>query len=437
MPVVAPADSAVWLACHRCRAQYRVKNLFALKPRSRTACRHCGTSFVIVEMPVGPARLVEGRPPGEGPLSNAMADRRGSAESKGFIQSFTTYGEGGTLLGIHIVNVLLTLVTLGIYYFWAKVRVRRYLFSQTEFAGDRFSYHGTGAEVLRGTVKAALVFGVPYLGLSFGPQLAGMDIYTRTLSGWAAGLLLLIFIPVAIVSARRYRLSRTSWRGITLSFRGKTRDFINLWVKGYLLTGLTLGLYYPYFSAKKHAFLTTHSYFGSRSFSFQGEGKALVKSFLLPYCLTPVVMSVPVAGFLSMVSSLMKNPGDISAIPSIGATTVAGLAAAFLLLRLLWLSYGLKEQRYFWEQAGLGDASFRFSATLWPYLKLKALNLLLLLATVGLAWPWTTIRNLRFVVNHLTLVGPQNFDDVVQDYDGAPPTGEGLDGFLDTGFDLA
>ena len=54
------------------------------------------------------------------------------------------HGTGGTLFGIHVVNTLLTLVTLGFYYFWAKTRLRRYLFSHTEIEGDRFAYHGTG-----------------------------------------------------------------------------------------------------------------------------------------------------------------------------------------------------------------------------------------------------------------------------------------------------
>ena len=66
---------------------------------------------------------------------------------------FAFHGEGGSLFGIHIVNVLLTLLTLGIYYFWGKVKVRRYLYSQAEFDGDRFAFHGTGKELFFGWLK--------------------------------------------------------------------------------------------------------------------------------------------------------------------------------------------------------------------------------------------------------------------------------------------
>lgn len=74
------------------------------------------------------------------------------------------YGAGGTLFGIHVVNVLLTLLTLGVYHFWARARVRRYLWGQTELLGDRFAYHGTGPEVARGWLRALLIFG-PLLAL--------------------------------------------------------------------------------------------------------------------------------------------------------------------------------------------------------------------------------------------------------------------------------
>jgi len=76
------------------------------------------------------------------------------------------HGRGGTLFGIHVVNVLLTIVTLGVYYFWAKTRTRKYLVAQTEFLGDRFAYHGTPKELLLGMLKALLVFGLPLFALS-------------------------------------------------------------------------------------------------------------------------------------------------------------------------------------------------------------------------------------------------------------------------------
>jgi uncharacterized membrane protein YjgN (DUF898 family) len=115
---------------------------------------------------------------------------------------------------------------------------------------------------------------------------------------------------------------------------------------------------------------------------------------------------------------------------------VSGLIIGAIIFRLLWLPYLVKEQRFFWEQTSIGSARFWVPIIVWPYLKLKLGNLFLVACTLGLAWPWTTIRNIKFITDQLALVGIDNFDEIVQAYDGAPPIGEGLGGFLDAGFDL-
>ncbi len=366
-----------------------------------------------------------------------------SAGEKAKAQTYATvfHGSGGSLFGIHLVNTLLTLVTLGIYYFWAKVRVRCYLFSQTEFAGDRFSYHGNARELMNGAMKATLVFGVPYYALTnIGPFLGGSVVVNVGLQG-AAWLLVLCFIPVATVGARRYRLTRTSWRGIRFSFQGTTWEFMKLWFSGYALTYLSLGLYYPYFSTRKQAFLITHSYFGSEPFKFTGSGGRLFRPFLAVYLVAAVCAGVVdliiYSGSQAMLEEFLNDAGESASAMASGIAAVIGLIAGVFFFRLLLVPYSVVEQRYFWEQTSIGSARFKLPIATWPYVKLKLGNLLLAVCTLGLAWPWITIRNLRFITDHLTVTDVQDFDTVVQAYDTAPPTGEGLDGFLDTGFDLA
>src|SRR6266571_8245107 len=104
--------------------------------------------------PSGPL-LPPATPPGPPP----------GAEGPDVVRRPSFHGSGGTLLGIHVVNVLLILLTLGVYYFWAKTRVRRYLFSQSRFAGDRFAYHGTGKEMLLGFLRAFVMFFLPIIVL--------------------------------------------------------------------------------------------------------------------------------------------------------------------------------------------------------------------------------------------------------------------------------
>ena len=74
------------------------------------------------------------------------------------------HGEVYDLFGIHMVNMALTIVTIGVYRFWAKTRIRRFLWSQTSFLGDRFEYTGTGKELLLG-FAIVMVFLIISLGV--------------------------------------------------------------------------------------------------------------------------------------------------------------------------------------------------------------------------------------------------------------------------------
>src|SRR5437867_8847902 len=94
-------------------------------------------------------------------------------------------------------------------------------------------------------------------------------------------LLVFLFIPIAMVGARRYRLSRTSWRGIRFSFRGRVRHLILIFIRSSVLTGLTFGLYYPFYLTQRQAFMVSNSYFGNERFDFDGRGRELFRGFVL------------------------------------------------------------------------------------------------------------------------------------------------------------
>lgn len=305
------------------------------------------------------------------------------------------HGSGGTLLGIHIVNALLILVTLGVYYPWAKTRVRRYLFSETGFEGDRFAYHGTGKELLLGFLRAFVVFFLPIIVLTIVRDQLDVDPSIKGVAAFLVSVLLFIFIPVAMVGARRYRLSRASWRGIRFSFRGKAWSFILIFIKGYFLTGLTFGLYFPVYLTRRQAFMVSNSYFGNERFDFDGRGRELFRAFVLAILLT---------------------------LPTLG---------------LCWIWFLARKRRFFWDHTRFGPAArFRSRVTGGALLGLYVVNGLLLLLTLGLAWPWVRVRSIRFAFRYLALEGPVDFERIQQQAQFASATGEGLAGFLDTGFDL-
>jgi uncharacterized membrane protein YjgN (DUF898 family) len=290
--------------------------------------------------------------------------------------------------------VLFTVLTLGVYYFWGKTRIRRYLFGESAFEGDRFAYHGTAQELFLGFAKAFVVFFVPIVVLTVVRDVLDVGPTIKGAAALSISVLFLMFLPVAMVGARRYRLSRTSWRGIRFSFRGAAFEFVKIFVKGTFLTGLTFGLYYPFFVTRRQAFMISHSYFGNERFDFDGRGRELFGRFLLSVLLT---------------------------LPTLG---------------LCWVWFLAGKRRFFWEHTTFGAARFGSTVTGGALLGLWMVNAILLVCTLGLAWPWVRVRNINFAFRYLALVGPLDLERIRQQAQQASATGEGLAGFLDTGFDL-
>lgn len=346
--------------------------------------------------PLAPVSPPAGAPPPPPPLGGEPP-RFGPTPPGDFdsVRHPVFHGSGGTLFGIHVVNTLLILVTLGIYYFWAKTRVRRYLAGQSEMQLDRFAYHGTAKELLLGTLKAIIVFGLPVLLLNMIRDVLDVPVALKVVAGLISGSLIFVFFPVAVVGARRYRLSRMSWRGIRFSFRGRVWELVRIFIVGSFLTGVTLGLYYPVFLVQRQRFLVSHSYFGNERFGFTGREWDLFGPFVVSLLLT---------------------------LPTLG---------------LCWVWYVARKRRFFWDHTDLGSARFSCHVTGGALLWLWVVNVALLVATLGLAWPWVRVRSIDFAFRNLALVGPIDLTRIEQQAQQAGSTGEGLSGFFDSGFDLA
>ena len=303
------------------------------------------------------------------------------------------HGSGGTLFGIYVVNILLTIATFGVYRFWGRVKVRRFLLSQTSFEGDRFAYHGTGKELLLGFIKALLFVGLPISALSLAARLSG-DRTIHIVTQIFTSLLVFLFIPVAMVGARRYRLSRTSWRGIRFSFRGRVWAFVKLFILASILSTLTLTLYYPFFQTRQQGFLISNSHFGRRPFRFDGRGRDLFGAYVIALLLL---------------------------VPTLG-------------IYFFW--FNARKTRYFWEHTYFETARFRSTMTGGRLMGQTLTNWGLLVVTLGLGWPWVLVRRARFEFANLSVEGPLDLTGIVQEPQLATATGDALSSLLgaDVGF---
>ena len=343
---------------------------------------------IIAAIPYIRKRPPAGRPGTDETASHAEATAAVPSDADS-IHRLRFHGSGDELFGIFIVNILFTLLTIGVYSFWAKVKTRQYLWGQTEFAGDRFGFHGTGKELLVGWLKAAVLFG----GLVIVTRLLLPTLWDDPQADEAGQVLLALgfvgLLPLAIIGSMRYRLSRTSWRGVRFGFQGGYRELLGIMLRSFLLMSVTLGLYLPFYQTSLRRFLVNHSRFGSTSFAFDGEGWDLLGRYVLTLLLT---------------------------LPTLG---------------LIWLWYLAFQRRYHWDHTSFAGARFHCTVTGSGLLGLYAVNLAIIIASAGLALPWATVRTRRYEMENLVLQGPVDIENITQQAQAATPTGEELSGFLD------
>ena len=187
-------------------------------------------------------------------------------------------------------NILLTLLTLGIYNFWAKTRTRKYIRQHLEFAGDRFNYTGTGQELFLGFIPFALFLG----------GILVFQLFLQKLLPAAAAAVSIVFslgftiaIPYLVYWSTAYKLSRTQWRNIRFGLSRKgTNSFAASFLGGYILLFLTLGLYTPYWHENISRALINNIRFGSAHFQYHGTGKAIFFKFWAGIFLSIITLGI-------------------------------------------------------------------------------------------------------------------------------------------------
>jgi uncharacterized membrane protein YjgN (DUF898 family) len=165
----------------------------------------------------------------------------------------------------------LGLITFGFYRFWLSTYVRRHLWSSTAVDGDAPEYTGTPIELLLGFLFALAIL-VPVYILYF---LAGVQAEIYRFASIPLVIFLYLFTQFAIYRARRYRLTRTVWRGVRFWMRGSGWDYAWRAVLWSLWVAISLGAALPWRTAALERFKMRHSYYGNLQGRFEGEPGAL------------------------------------------------------------------------------------------------------------------------------------------------------------------
>ncbi|WP_423141488.1 YjgN family protein [Parablastomonas sp. CN1-191] len=351
----------------------------------------------------------------------------------------TAFGFTGTwreYAPIAFTNLLLTIVTLGIYRFWAKARTRTYLWSHTRFIDDPLEWAGTGLELFKGAATVIAVLIVPYflIGmlnqyLILHKQLAAVAAVSLAMFG---GLYYLI--GIARFRALRYRLARTYWRGIRGGSDDEGFDYGWQYLWRQAVGTFALGLLIPWSLVTLWNRRWSAMSFGPYEFAAEARVEGLMGRFLLCYLAPFAGLFAAMAVFIPFgaLGAFARGGGSAISI-SIVIGGILAVIAFYFVFGLVLMGFYAKYFRHVVAGTRLDGLDFAFSARTMDWIKLLAGDALLLVLTLGLGIVFLDYRHWSFFIRHMDARGTIDVDAMTQSETPAPRQGEGLLDALDLG----
>jgi uncharacterized membrane protein YjgN (DUF898 family) len=328
-------------------------------------------------------------------------------------------GRLGELAWLWLKTLLLSFITLGFYRFWGRTRIRKYLWSRVSLDGDRFEYDGTGGELFRRFLLALVVL-APALLLPGLLRLAGVatpivDLVTSAIS-LGIGFLAL----VGYYAGRRYRLSRTVWRGIRGGLDGSAPRYALLTIWSWFLNLVTLGFYVPWQRVRLWRYEANNMRAGDARFAFEGKGRALLRSWLF----AALVLVVATLSFGAVVVWGVFIALE-HAQPLLQFAPLAFIFLMFMLWPVFVAGFTARWWSYMASNTRLLDIQLAARIGAWRLIRLQFGNILVLYLTLGLGWPFVGHRMLKFWSAHLRMSGIESLAHLTQE---TPPPKSGAEG---------
>jgi uncharacterized membrane protein YjgN (DUF898 family) len=205
----------------------------------------------------------------------------GGISASGAARSLTYAGRTGAIARLSLGIGLLNLITLSIYRFWGTTRLRRYLWSRVSFDGHALEYLGRGSELFVGFLIAVAIL-IPIMGV-YGVVSVFVASRGPLAQGIMQALLYVTFyylIYVALYRARRYRLTRTLWRGIRAGQTGSSLGYALRALGLAALTIMTVGLAVPLKNVGLYRYRMSRTWYGNEAFRSEATAGRLFKRWL-------------------------------------------------------------------------------------------------------------------------------------------------------------
>lgn len=280
----------------------------------------------------------------------------------------------GPLFKLYLKTLLLSVVTLGVYSFWGKVAITKFIYNNLAFGKRSFDYHATGKERFIGFIKgmgilAAIIIAYAII-YKLSPVLGSVLLFLLYVFGifWVG--------PFVVMGKWKYLLSRSSYCNVRFKFTGGFKEISSIWISGILLTLVTLGFYNPIFQNKLHKYLIDNSRFGTLEFRYDGINKEYFWIWLKGIFLTLLTLGV----------------------------------------YSFWFSAELS--RYTMSKTSLDGKSFNSTITGSGLFKIGIVNIFIILFTLGLGFPIAINRIYEYLFSNLTLdASPEKLETIAASFD--------------------
>ena len=331
-------------------------------------------------------------------------------------------GTGSEYFRIWIVNLLLIVLTCGIYLPWAKVRKLKYFYGNTRIDSAPLDFHGEPLKMLRGT----LIAGVFFIVYSYAAEFSA-------LAAVVSALAFLLVWPPLYRASLRFRMANTSWRGFRLNFQDKSilecysaillpNALVIVGLVAYTLSSPKAGsatftgplvsiflwavgsifiLALPYFLWRIYRYQIGYSAWGPMRMEFRAPAASVYKVYLQTLASILAILAVFAAAAAVLVPSVFQfTQSGLKAL----LTVLPLVILFFVTINILPRAYlSAKLHNLVWSRTGNSHARFKSVLSPWKYVLLQLKNYLLILLTLGFYWPFAVIATKRMQLEAVTL----------------------------------
>ena len=293
----------------------------------------------------------------------------------------------GEYFRIWIVNLFFTLITLGIYSAWAKVRKKRYFYGSTRIDGDPFDYFGSPKSILKGRLLAVLLFLI--------------YAFTSELYPWTKFVFIGLFVlalPWLVVRTLAFNARNSAYRGLRFDFLTTPREAVPVFLGMPLLVVATAGLAYPWFAARNKSFIVSHHALGVTQFGCELRGVDFYKAYFLAGLML-LAFIIPIGLSMGFIVTKIDLPERIEwmriVLPVLMMYVAYAVVYAYIQTRTINLM---------WNGAHGRGLKFASDLEARSMMKLYLGNLAAIALTAGLLIPWAVVRTLRYRLAQFTII---------------------------------